>query len=311
MTENLLDDDLKTALNSGFGINQYHFVVQILIWFGIFLGCFIFAQLLSGGIIIAYYQSTDMKQIAAKVYDLNTLRYAQMIASLVSFLLPALIFSKLKVQSITKYANAHIGFSLLFLILIPLLIVSLYPLINVSFFINKWIGLNEIMKDTQGEYKMLVDALLKDNTTYVLILNIITVAFLPAIAEEWIFRGTFQKLLSEKLNIHIAVFLASVIFSIVHMEFSGFIPRIILGMFLGYLFYYSGSLWASIFAHAVNNGSQVIFMYLNNAGIYKMNVDDPEMPKTWEIIVYTAVFAGLWYLFYHFAQKRKNSTFVS
>ncbi|HRH57812.1 MAG TPA: CPBP family intramembrane metalloprotease [Chitinophagales bacterium] len=310
MTENLLDDELKTALNSRVGINQYHFAVQILIWFGIFLGCFIFAQTLSGGIIIAYYQSTDMKLIAAKVYDLNTLRYAQMIASLISFLLPALIFSKLKSQSYTKYANANTGFSVLFIILIPLLIVSVYPLINTSFFINKWFGLNEIMKSTQDEYKMLVDALLKDSSVFVLILNIITVAILPAIAEEWIFRGTFQKLLSEKLNIHVAVFLASVIFSIVHMEFSGFIPRIILGMFLGYLFYYSGSLWASIFAHAVNNGSQVVFMYLNNKGIYKVDIENPEIPKTWEIIVYTAAFAGLWYLFYHFAQKRKNSTFA-
>jgi hypothetical protein len=61
----------------------------------------------------------------------------------------------------------------------------------------------------------------------------------------------------------------------------------------------------------VNNGAQVLFMYLNNRGIYKMDVDNPEMPETWEIIVYTLAFAGLWYLFYHFAQKRKNSTFVN
>ncbi|MCC6582235.1 MAG: CPBP family intramembrane metalloprotease, partial [Chitinophagales bacterium] len=92
--------------------------------------------------------------------------------------------------------------------------------------------------------------------------------------------------------------------------FSGFLPRVILGMFLGYLFYYSGSLWTSIFAHAVNNGSQVVFMYLNNKGIYKMDVDNPVMPKALELIVYTAAFAGLCYIFYHFAQKRKNSTFV-
>ena len=49
---------------------------------------------------------------------------------------------------------------------------------------------------------------------------------------------------------------------------------------------------------------------INNKGIYKVDIENPEIPKTWEIIVYTAAFAGLWYLFYHFAQKRKNSTFA-
>ena len=166
------------------------------------------------------------------------------------------------------------------------------------------------LKDLQTEYKYITENMLNNSTILNLILCFITVAILPAVCEEFLFRGTLQKLFNEKLNIHIAVILSSIIFSLVHFDFSGFLPRIALGMFLGYLFYYSGSLWTSIFAHIVNNGSQVIFMYLNNAGIYKMDVENPEMPKAWELIVYTVAFTGLWYLFYHFAQKRKNSIFV-
>jgi membrane protease YdiL (CAAX protease family) len=255
MTQNLLDDDLKSLFVPAKGINKYDIGIQFLIWIGIFFGCFIIAQTVSAIIIFAYYKSVDIKQIASNVYNLNALRYAQMIASLLGFLLPALLFSKLKENSFTKYVNANIGFNPLFLVLIPMLIYAFYPLINVSFFVNKIMPWNDWRADYQSEYKFIVDGLLKDNSWFVLVLNMLTIAIIPAICEEWIFRGTLQKLFSEKLNIHLAILFSSIIFSFIHFEFSGFLPRIILGMFLGYLFYYSGSLWLNIFAHAVNNGS--------------------------------------------------------
>jgi membrane protease YdiL (CAAX protease family) len=310
MTENLLDNNLNTPLIPSRAIDRYSFFAQLFIWLGIFLGCFLLAQMISSLIILSYYKSADIKQIVSNPADLNVLRYAQMLATLFSFLLPALIFSRLKSDSLLQYSKAAVGFNPVFLLLIPLLLITFYPLINVSFFVNKYMFWNDWFKDYQGDYKIIVEGLLKDQSVYVFVLNFITVAVLPAICEEWIFRGTLQKLLTERLNIHIAVFLAALFFSLIHFEFSGFLPRVILGMFLGYLFYYSGSLWASIFAHLVNNGAQVVFIYLNNKGIYKMDVENPEMPQVWELIVYTLAFAGLWSLFYHFAQKRKNSTFV-
>lgn len=308
MADNLLDDDLKSLFIPSKGINKYDIGIQFLIWVGIFFGCFILAQTVAGGLIFAYYKSVDIKQIASNVYNLNALRYAQMIASLFGFLFPALLFSKLKDSPITKYSDANVGFHPLYLVLIPLLIFTFYPLINVSFFVNKIMPWNGWHSDYQSEYKFIVDGLLKDNSWFVLVLNMLTVAIIPAISEEWIFRGTLQKLFSEKLNIHLAILFSSIIFSFIHFEFSGFLPRIILGMFLGYLFYYSGSLWLSIFAHAVNNGSQVVLMYLNNKGIYKIDVDNPTMPAIWEILVYTASFVVLWMIFYHFAQKIKRVT---
>ena len=310
MPDNLLDDDLKTPLIQRQGINRHEIGTQFLIWVAIFFGCFILAQVIGGIIIFAYYRSADMKQIASDVTDLNVLRYSQMIASILGFLLPALIFSNLKENPITKYAQANVGFNPVYIVLIPLLIYTFYPLIDVSFFVNKIMPWNGWRADYQSEYKYIVDGLLKDDSWFVLVLNLLTIAIVPAICEEWIFRGTLQKLFSEKLNIHLAVFFAATIFSFIHFEFSGFLPRIILGMFLGYLFYYSGSLWLNIFAHAVNNGSQVVLMYLNNKGIYKMDVDHPEMPAIWEILVYTAGFVVLWMIFYHFAQKNKKSNFA-
>ena len=310
MQDNLLDDDFKNPLIQQYGINKYSIGTQFVIWMAIFMACFFVAQIISSAIILTHYKSADFKEIARNVYDLNVLRYAQMIASVFGFLVPALIFSKQKDKLISIYSNANIGFHPIFFLLVPALIFTFYPIINVSFFINKIMPWSSWFQSGQDEYKLLVDALLKDSSWFVLFLNLITVAILPAICEEWIFRGTLQKLFSEKLNIHVAVLFASIFFSLIHFEFSGLLPRIILGMFLGYLFYYSGSLWTSIFAHAVNNGAQVVLMYLNNKGIYKIDVDNPEMPEIWEILVYTAAFAILWYIFYHFAQKNKKSNFA-
>lgn len=310
MTENLIDDRLNTNFNTMNHRNAYSFMTQLMTWFLLFITCYVVAQLISGSIIYYYYKTASLKTIATQVNNLNVLRIAQMLASLIGFGLPAYLFCKWKDISFLSYSRANVGFSYLLIIIVPLLLISFYPFINVTFFINKWIGFDTVSKSSQAEYKLLVNALLNDNSTFVLVLNVITIAVIPAIAEEWLFRGSFQRLLSEKLNIHLSVFLAAILFSIIHLEFSGFISRIALGMFLGYLFYYSGSLWTSIFAHAINNGAQVILMYLYNNGKYNTDVDKMEMPTVVQFIAYTIAFIALWLVFLRIVQKRKNSTFA-
>lgn len=312
MQDNLLDDDLKTPLIQQYGINKYHGLIQFVFLLFVASCCALIGILLSGLVIAAFYGNNVLSifGIFESGLDLNGLRYAQMVTTLSFFLLPAIIFSKYK----SKNPFAHIGLDKMFpvyiVFIIPFLIYFFYPFINMTFHINKILPWNDWRIEKQEEYKLMIEHILNNKTYFVLILNLIMIAILPAISEECLFRGVIQKFFSEYMNIHVAVFLSAIIFSLVHDDFSAFLPRIILGMFLGYLFYYSGSLWTSIFAHALNNGAQVVLMYLNNKGIYKIDVDNPEMPKTWEILVYTAIFAALWYLFYHFAQKNKNTNFA-
>ncbi|HNE49492.1 MAG TPA: type II CAAX endopeptidase family protein [Chitinophagales bacterium] len=307
-----MTDNLKRGISEATpkGMERYSLGLQWLIWLGVFMSCFFVAQLVSSGIILAYYKSVDIKIIAKDSAHLNVLRYAQMLASILGFLLPAIIFSKLKDNNANSYTHADKGFPALLLGLIPLMIFTIYPVIDISFFINKWMPWSSWYASFQEEYKSIVNGLMDSPKYSILLLNIITIALIPAISEEWLFRGTLQRLLVEKFNVHTAVFLSSCLFSFIHFEFSGFLPRIVLGMFLGYLYYYSGSLWASIYAHVLNNGSQIVFMYLNNNGIYKINIDQPEQPNVWELALYTVAFALLWLLFLRFLQKRKMSTFV-
>jgi hypothetical protein len=309
MQENRLDSNFNKPITELYGINKYGYFSQLLAWIGVFSACFLVAQLLSGLLMVAFYGSSisDLTNIVKGNGNLNGLRFAQMVATSAGFLLPALIFSKLKAIQILSYSNADKSFAIIGFLLLPLILYAFYPIINLSFFVNKVMPWNNWMSGSQEEYKTVVEGLLKDKSVFVFVLNFITIAVLPAICEEWIFRGTLQKFFAEQMNIHLAIFLAAVIFSLIHFEFSGFLPRIVLGMLLGYIFYFSGSLWANIFLHAVNNGAQVVLMYCNNTGIYKSDMDNPEMPKTWELVLYTLAFFVLMYVFDYFCKKKKST----
>jgi len=95
---------------------------------------------------------------------------------------------------------------------------------------------------------------MKEGSSGALALNILIIAILPAFGEELIFRGVLQKILSDLFrNKHAAVWVTALFFSAVHLQFFGFLPRLILGLAFGYLYLWSGTLWLPIIAHFVNN----------------------------------------------------------
>ena len=94
-----------------------------------------------------------------------------------------------------------------------------------------------------------------------LILNLIMIALLPAVGEELIFRGIMQQGLQKKMSPHFAIWLAAIVFSAIHMQFFGFVPRMLMGVAMGYLFYWSGNLWYPIVAHFTNNALAVGMAY--------------------------------------------------
>jgi membrane protease YdiL (CAAX protease family) len=94
-----------------------------------------------------------------------------------------------------------------------------------------------------------------------LILNMIMIALLPAVGEELIFRGIMQQGLQKKMSPHLAIWLAAIVFSAIHVQFFGFVPRMLMGVAMGYLFYWSGNLWYPILAHFTNNALAVGMAY--------------------------------------------------
>jgi membrane protease YdiL (CAAX protease family) len=92
--------------------------------------------------------------------------------------------------------------------------------------------------------------------------NLLIIAVLPAIGEELLFRGILQKIfVGITDNIHIGILITGFLFSLMHVQFIGFFPRMLMGVVFGYLLYWTGSIWIPILAHFVNNALGVITIY--------------------------------------------------
>lgn len=86
-------------------------------------------------------------------------------------------------------------------------------------------------------------------------------ALCPAITEEFFFRGALQRLIGKwNPNPHFVIWNAAILFSAFHLQFYGFIPRMLLGAYLGYLLLWTRSIWIPVFAHFINNATAVIGM---------------------------------------------------
>jgi membrane protease YdiL (CAAX protease family) len=127
-------------------------------------------------------------------------------------------------------------------------------------------SLEQNFKAAEESSKNMVNVMISGTSISALIINILLVGLLPAVGEELLFRGVIQKHLAAMFkNQHVAIFIAAFLFSAVHFQFYGFIPRLMLGMIFGYLVYYSGSMWTAIFAHFFNNSMAVIAIFLQNS----------------------------------------------
>jgi membrane protease YdiL (CAAX protease family) len=104
------------------------------------------------------------------------------------------------------------------------------------------------------------------------LLAFLVVAVLPAIGEELVFRGMLQpQLQSATRNVHVAIWISAFLFSSLHMQFFGFVPRLVLGALFGYLYFWSGNLIVPIVAHFINNGFSLLMLYLHQLG--KIDID--------------------------------------
>lgn len=110
-----------------------------------------------------------------------------------------------------------------------------------------------------------------------LLIAMVVVAIIPAIGEELLFRGLIQTRLQRiSGNVHVAIWVSAMVFSAFHMQFYGFLPRLLLGALFGYLFFWSGSLVVAMLAHFVNNGFSLVMLYLYKEKLVGFNIDETE-----------------------------------
>ena len=161
------------------------------------------------------------------------------------FIIPSLVFAFLSQSNTKEYLKIDESYNVTFLLLGVCLIVVIQPLINFIGYYNQQIVLPESMSAIQTWMKE--NELAAEKTTGLL----------------FFFRGCLQQIIQKIVkNQHFAVWIAAIVFSAMHFQFYGFIPRVLLGAVLGYMFVWSGTIWVPVVVHTVNNVIGVVLAFV-------------------------------------------------
>jgi membrane protease YdiL (CAAX protease family) len=254
---------------------------QLGIFLGLFGGFFVIGSLivvvvmLARGIPVAELGKMDW----SKPKLLSAMKLVQALSSVVMFLLPAFFYSLITFHKRPFYflGARRAEKSSYYLLAVATMVVA-FPLVVWLGNINQLIPLPQWMIDLEKDATKQMEAFLKAESFKDVVTNVFIIALLPAICEEICFRGALQRIV---INITkspwVGIILTSIMFSALHLQFQGFLPRMFLGVLLGAIYWYSGSIWPGVAAHFVNNAVQVVAVSYFPEYIAK----NPEMPLIW------------------------------
>lgn len=263
---------LQHYFNGSYWLQLFLFAVIAMISF------FVFSIIGIGFAMVLYgFNPIDSLNLTSQMKDpnvVNGLRLVQLFNSMGIFVAPPLIFGWLKAKNPVHYFKLNRAPHPDKALLAFLIIVAALPVINLLAQWNASLHLPEAfseleawMRSTEKSAEQLVEALLKMESTNTLLFNLLVIAVIPAVGEELFFRGGLQPLIQKGLkNRHAAIWITAFLFSALHGQFLGFIPRLLLGALLGYLFVWSKNLWLPIIAHFANNGIAVLVAFYIQKG---------------------------------------------
>lgn len=237
----------------------------------------------------------------------NTARTYLMFSHVFTFALPCLAYV------IWRYRNQ--AFTELNLNKVPhpnnilysiIIILASFPFVMLTMWLNQQIPMSESMLELEAKAMEMTKNLLLMTGDGELIVTLVAVAITPAIGEELMFRGVLQPIFEKMFrNGHVAVWITAILFSAIHFQMQGFIPRMLLGAFLGYFYLWTRNLWIPILAHFAFNGSQVIAKYKTTIEIENPNIELNEIIIPSLVSLMLTGFLG--YLFWRFNQSRNQT----
>lgn len=213
-----------------------------------------------------------------------TIMLVQAISHVCSFLLPSLAYWYV----VDKRRPADFNFRPLpaaaILALVALLVIAFMPFNGLIIEWNQGVRLPETlapldqwMRRQEDQLAELTKYLTTFNTVDQLLIALLVIAVLPALGEEMLFRGILQrKFIVWTGNVHVGIWLAAILFSAIHVQFFGFVPRVLLGALFGYLYVWSGNFWVPVLAHFVNNGFTVLMVYLHQHRLVSFDIENTD-----------------------------------
>ena len=237
--------------------------------------------------------------------DIQTLKINQLILSAFSLLLPPIICGYLWYKKPWKAYSLHRMPSVKQVLLSVLLIFSISPFINFLAHINEQMVLPEFFSALENKFRDMEDRaseltqqMLAVNSMNGLLFNLLVMAVMPALGEELFCRGALQNIFSEKRNKYAAVWIVAIIFSFIHFQMYGFLPRMVLGALLGYLLVWSGSLWLPILVHFINNATIVMMTYFGSENGTLETLENLGKAETWGYGIASALISSvmIWWM---------------
>ena len=233
--------------------------------------------------------------------DTNAIRLVQSISAIIGFFLPAILTAAV----LHRRPMQLLGFApriRLPQLLLVILIMILALLVSTGFaYLNRQIPIPEawrtFFEKMELDYNRMVEAIVRLNNSFDFVVALIVMAVIPAICEETLFRGGLQNFLTRSTrNPWFSIIIVSLIFSLVHLSFYGFLTRLVLGMVLGLIYHYSGKLWLSIFAHFLNNAIALtlLYVYKNMGKSIDQSISDTD-GSWWGLLILPALIVTIKY----------------
>ncbi len=196
--------------------------------------------------------------------NIHYIKSVQALQTISVFLLPPLVVAYLWSDQPCRYLRLQ-GSSCPTAVwwLVPLSILVAAPGINLLAYLNQQLALptflqplEDLMKQLEQQAETLTLRFLQVKSFGALLINLFVMALLPAIGEELTFRGLLLRRVT-----HVTIWAVAILFAAIHLQFYGFVPRMLIGAYLGYLLLWTNSLWAPILAHFTNNALAVIVSF--------------------------------------------------
>lgn len=247
-------------------------------------------------VICMFIASAIISIIARHGLNLHTLRVITLVQDVILFIFPPIICAAIYAVNPVRFLRISDSVPLGSLVLAVATLVCAIPAMNWIIYLNENMtlpeslkGFEEWMRASEANAADSVKLLTGGTSVGSLIMSVLIVGVLAGFSEEIFFRGGVQRLLATKpMNIHWAIWITAFIFSAIHLQFFGFLPRLLLGAFFGYLLYWTGTLWIPIACHVFNNSVIAIATWMNSRGAAESSVVDEigrNFPTQWPWIL--------------------------
>lgn len=252
-----------------------------------FFTLFIWVLMMAVGTAIAFMLWTQLPD-PQSVGGMKALQAMQVVFL---FVLPALGVTWLYREEPAKWLGLSVFPAPKVWLAAALLMIVMLPGINLMSYWNQQLslpdclsGLEERMKLLEEQSAALLERFMDTTSVWGLMINLGLMALLPAVGEELAFRGVLLHTMAPEGSLvvgrrsldkpeagtenrepktpHLAIWATAIIFSFVHFQFYGFVPRMLMGGLFGYVLCWTGSLWVAMLMHFTNNAMVTLLYFI-------------------------------------------------